>query len=88
MTFPLWYFLIPYAVVLLGTGIFMFFNIYHIAKFGIESFTTTVVLLFYVLMYLGVLVFSAALIGAYNWSATVALSDVLPFVGTNVHLSL
>ena len=50
MTFPLWYVLIPYVVVLLGTTVFMFFNVYHIAKFGLQSFGTTALVLAYLIV--------------------------------------
>lgn len=83
MTFPLWYALLPYALVLLGTSIFMFFNLYHVAKFGVQSFGTTALLLTYLIGYIAVLAFSAVLISGYDWSAAVTLSDILPFVGNS-----
>ncbi len=81
MTFPLWYALIPYVVVLLGTTVFMFFNVYHIAKFGLQSFGTTALVLAYLIVYLAVLSFSASLLVGFDWQATVLLSDILPFTG-------
>ena len=81
MTFPLWYALIPYVVVLLGTTVFMFFNVYHIAKFGLQSFGTTALILAYLIVYLAVLSFSASLLVGFDWQATFALTDILPFTG-------
>lgn len=83
MTFPLWYMLLPYALVLLGTGLFMFFNVYHIAKFGLQSFSTTALVLAYLIAYIAVLAFSAWLLSGYDWNGIVTLSDILPFVGNS-----
>lgn len=79
MTFPLWYLLIPYALATLGTGIFMFFNVYHVAKFGLQSVSTTVLILMYILLYLAILAWSATAILSYDWTMQVMLSDIIPF---------
>ncbi len=79
MTSPLWYALLPYALVVLGTGIFLFFNVYHVAKFGVQSVSTTLLVLTYILGYLAVLVFSASVLAGYDWSAAVTWSDIFPF---------
>lgn len=81
MNIPFWYALIPYALVLLGTGLFMFFNIYHVAKFGLQSFSTTVLIILYFIGYFAVLAFSASILSGYDWSANVTLSDIIPFIG-------
>lgn len=78
-TIPLWYLLIPFGLVLLGTTIFLFFNLYHVAKFGLKSASTTTLLIAYVLSYVVVLGVSAALIGSFDWSAEVSLLEILPF---------
>lgn len=83
MIFPLWYLLVPYALAMLGTGIFMFFNVYHVAKFGVQSLGTTALVLAYFLGYIFVLALSAWLINGYDWSAGVALTDIFPFAGGN-----
>ncbi len=79
--FPLWYLLVPFAAVLLATTIYMFFNIYHIAKFGMQSFGTTVVLLLYFGGYLVVLAVVGIMIGNVDWHHTVTLLEILPFSG-------
>lgn len=77
--FSLWYLLIPYALVLLGGSLFMFFNLYHVAKFGLQSFQTTMLLTMYLLSYLIVLGISAALISSFDWSAQVPFLEIFPF---------
>lgn len=81
MTFPLWYVLLPYALVLLGTGLFMFFNLYHVAKFGLQSFSTTALLLLYLIGYLVVIAFSVSMLSGFDWNATITMSDIFPFAG-------
>lgn len=89
MTFPLWYLLLPFALVLLGTAIFTFFNVYHVAKFGLQSGGTTLLVLLYIVGYLGVVAFSASLVSGYNWSDEAAAADLLPFgTGDNATFGL
>lgn len=81
--FPLWYLLIPFAAILLATTIYMFFNIYHIAKFGMQSFGTTVVLLLYFGGYLAVLAVVGVMIGGIDWQHSVTIIDILPFTSNS-----
>ena len=80
MTFPLWYLLIPYAVFALITALFLFFNLYHIVKFGLQATKTTVVLAVYVFGFLAVMIFTLALLSAYDWNVMVDLSQYIPSV--------
>lgn len=80
MTFPLWYLLLPYAIVVLGTGIFLFFNLYHIAVFGIQASSTTFLLVLYTISYAAVLVASVIFLSSYDWSAVTSLGDIIPFL--------
>lgn len=83
MTFPLWFLFIPYALVLLGTSIFTFFNVYHIVKFGVQSAGTTVLALLYIIGFLTVIALSAWLANGYDWNTTIAFTDIFPFAGGN-----
>lgn len=87
LTVPLWYLLIPYAVVLLGTTIFLFFNVYHVAKFGLQAFSTTALLVLYLLSYAAVLGGSALLINQFDWGSEVSLLDILPFTSSDTSSS-
>ena len=81
--FPLWYLLIPFSIVLLATTVYMFFNIYHIAKFGMQSFGTTVVLLLYFGGYLAVLGVVGVMVSNIDWHHTVTVIEILPFTGSS-----
>ncbi|MBI1908496.1 hypothetical protein HYS28_03750 [Candidatus Uhrbacteria bacterium] len=83
LTFPLWYLLVPFGVVVLGSTLFMFFNLYHVAKFGIQSVQTTMLLIVYLLSYLVALAVAVALVGSYEWSAEVLFLDIFPFTGSS-----
>lgn len=77
--FPLWYLLAPYAVVVAVTGLFVFFNVYHIAKFGLQSVTSSIVIAAYTMSFIAVLMLSLSAISSYDWSTTVDLSTLLRF---------
>lgn len=81
MTFPLWYLLVPYAFVVLSTGIFAFFNMYHVAKFGLQAVSTTFLLGVYTVAYAVVLIASLIVMNGYNWTAAASISDIFPFLG-------
>lgn len=81
LEFPLWYLLLPYGFVVLATSIFFFFNVYHVAKFGLKSLTTELVLAAYFVSYLAVLVFSVIMLLEVDWVQVVTLNDILPFSG-------
>ena len=78
-TFPLWYLLLPFAMVLFATSIFAFFNLYHVAKFGMQTFTTTLVLGAYLVSYLALVAFSGLLFSTMNWQQRISLPDILPY---------
>lgn len=78
-TFSLWYLLVPYALVLLGSSLFVFFNLYHVAKFGLQSVQTTLLLSAYFISYLIILGVSAMLIASYQWNVEVPFLEVFPF---------
>lgn len=78
MQFPLWYLLIIYAVFVLVAGVFVFFNVFHIAKFGLQNTKTTIVLSVYVVGYIGALVLSLAILSTFDWSAMIDMSQLFP----------
>ena len=78
MEFPLWYLLIVYALFVLVSGVFVFFNVFHIAKFGLQSTKTSLVLGVYVVGYIGALVLSLAILSTFDWSTMIDMSQLLP----------
>lgn len=75
--FPLWYLLIPYFVVILLAGLFVFFNVYHIAKFGLQSGLSMLVIGIYVISFLAVVTLSFGALSTFNWDSTVDFSGLL-----------
>lgn len=84
MTFPLWYLLIPYALIVFGTGLFLFFNLYHVGKFSVKSLGTTLLLGSYLVSYVAVLIVSLTVLAGYDWQREVSVGDVFPFAGESV----
>lgn len=79
LTFPIWYLLVPFFVVLLGSAIFAFFNLYHIAQFGMQSIATTMVFGAYLVGYLAIVAFSFSLFATIDWQAQVSIEEILPY---------
>ena len=52
------------------------FNIFHIAKFGLQSTRTAFVLGLYTLGFFSVGIISLILIAQYDWTATLDLAEV------------
>ncbi len=77
MSFPLWYLLIPYALFLAVTVVFLFINIFHIARFGLQALKTTLVLGLYIISFLSVLAFTSLMLADFDWSAQIELEDII-----------
>lgn len=77
MELPLLYFLYVYAFFALLGALFLFFNIYHISKFGLQAGKTYLVLLLYVVGYLLILGGSFLFIVQIDWSKDILLGDLL-----------
>lgn len=77
MAIPLIYLLYTYAFFALLGALFLFFNIYHISKFGLQAGKTYLVLLCYLVGYLAVLGGSFLFIVQIDWSAKVLLVDLI-----------
>lgn len=88
LSFPLWYLLIPLAFVFLATSIFLFFNVYHVAKFGLQSMVTRLVVVGYLASYLVVLVVAYGLLASFDWSSTISITDVIPLSSDNTRFGL
>lgn len=76
MEFAMWYLLIPYGLLVALAAAFFFFNLFHIARYGLQSVKTGMVLLMYTIGFLAVCIASVFLLGAYDWSAVIELSNL------------
>lgn len=80
MEFPLSVLLLPYALVVALGGLMLFFNLYHLAKFGLEGGKTLSLMCAYVLGFLLCLAVSFEVILLGDWSRVVGPSDIFSFV--------
>lgn len=62
-----------YGCFALLTGAFFFFNVYHIAKFGVGGWSTKAVLTFYVLTFVLALSAGAFVLSTVDWSEDIEL---------------
>lgn len=88
LEFPLWYFLVPLAFVFLVTSVYLFFNVYHVAKFGLQSMLTRLVILGYIASYLAILLISAGMLSSFDWTATINVGDIIPLSTDNARFGL
>lgn len=79
MTFPLWYILVPYSAVVFFAAIFLFFNVFHLYRYGIEAGKTYGLVATYTISFLVILGLSAGLLLTYDWNYEVAPEALLPF---------
>ncbi len=79
MTFPLTYLLILYALAAFLGFLFTFFNVFHIAKFGLQSTKTSIIIMIYTFAFIGILTVSGLAILTFNWNAVIALPNIFSF---------
>lgn len=60
--------LLLYAFISLVAGLFFFFNVFHIARFGLNCTQTNVVLIAYTVLYLVVQFGTLALLSPVDWT--------------------
>ncbi len=75
MTLPLWIFLAAYGVFFLICSFFVFFNFYHMARFGLQSTKTTLVLGLYTLAFAGVVLLQINLLLTIDWTETISINE-------------
>lgn len=75
--FPLIYLLYVYAFFALFGLVFLFFNIYHLAKFGLQNFKTYVIILVYLVIFLGTISASLVVLATIDWSDTIDVKATL-----------
>lgn len=85
--FPLWYLLAPYVLIVAIAGLFVFFNVYHVAKFGLQSGLSLLVIAGYTLSFLAVVTISFGLLSTFDWSSTIDLTSLFRFSVTGSSLN-
>ena len=75
--FPISYFLIPYALLLLTFVIFSIFNVYHLLRYGVYNFNLYILSVIYIGGSLFILGASLILILGQDWSTLFSIETVL-----------
>ena len=80
MDIPLWILLIPLAFIVAFTALFLFFNIFHLSRYGIVGRGAIALILVYIISYLFVLAVGAAALADIRWTQTVTFQELMPFI--------
>lgn len=81
MEIPLWIILLPLGVIVALAALFLFFNIFHLARYGIVGRGAAVLIVVYLVSFAFVLFLGAGLLLEIDWTETAPLSSILPFTG-------
>lgn len=85
---PLAALLIPYLLVVVIAGIFLFFNLFHLRRYGVKSFGTWSLMMIYTLVYLAIVgLTGVALLGSTDWQQQFEIEDLAPNVGSGFNLN-
>jgi|AACY02.12.fsa_nt_gi hypothetical protein len=85
---PLIYILIGYAVFALFGGLFLLFNMYHIAHFGLQAVPTIVILVAYFAVFVFVIGISLIALSTFNWTAEIPFSAIYEARDTGMFFGL
>lgn len=80
MEIPLWILLVPLALIIACTGLFLFFNIFHLARYGIVGRGAAALIVVYLVSYAFVLVLGLSALSEVDWMRTVSASSIIPFL--------
>lgn len=68
--------LIPYFVVVFLAVVFLLINLFHMARFGLQSTKTSLILILYVAGFIFVGIVSVLLVFSYDWSGTFEIQNI------------
>lgn len=81
MEIPLWIILLPLGVIVALAALFLFFNIFHLARYGIVGRGAVAMIIVYIVSFSFVLFLGAGVLVDIDWTETVPTSSILPFTG-------
>lgn len=76
MSFPIYFFLLPYAFFLLTFIVFSLFNVYHLLRYGIYNFNLYVLSTVYMAGTILILGASLIMILQFDWTVSFELSAI------------
>lgn len=77
-TFPLVILLVPYALMLVIALLFLFFNVYHLWKYGVEGKGTTLLIVMYLVLFAAVVGGTWSALQGFSWNDRISFADILP----------
>lgn len=81
MEIPLWIILVPLGVIVALAALFLFFNVFHLARYGIVGRGAVAMILVYIVSFGFILFLGAGVLVEIDWTETVPISSILPFTG-------
>ena len=81
MEIPLWIILLPLGMIVALAALFLFFNIFHLARYGIVGRGAVALILVYIVSFSFISFLGAVMLIEIDWTQTVPLSSILPFAG-------
>lgn len=69
--------LLPYGFILFVAALFLFFNIFHLWRYGIEGMGTRLLMLAYIGLFAVTVGGTLMALGGYAWGGTFSLTDLL-----------
>lgn len=73
--------LVPYLLILFVAVLFLFFNVYHLWQYGVDSTGTKLMILMYISLFLLTAGGTWAVLSGFSWTDTFSLADILPSQG-------
>ncbi len=81
MEIPLWIILVPLGVIVALAALFLFFNVFHLARYGVVGRGAVAMILVYIVSFGFILFLGAGVLVEIDWTETVPISSILPFTG-------
>ncbi len=74
---PLWILLVPYGLFAAFFILWSLFNVYHLLRFGVASYSLSLLMVIYLAGTSALIFFSASLLLRFDWTVTINLTDIL-----------
>lgn len=81
MEIPLWIILLPLGVIVALAALFLFFNIFHLARYGIVGRGAVAMIIVYIVSFGFILFLGAGVLVDIDWTESAPISSILPFTG-------
>jgi hypothetical protein len=79
MEIPLWIILLPLGVIVALAALFLFFNVFHLARYGVVGRGAVALIMVYLVSFVFVLFLGTSMLTEIDWTETAPVSAVVPF---------